>query len=296
MSMLLIKGTFRAMGSKPDGDTIPFTPDDVSDWKRVPGNHPVLPKADGRASIRLEAIDALETHYGSEDSGGVQHQPLDLAHQAADELLTWLGFTQIVRDPDETISSTTPETVPGFILTSGADIFGRCVALVGRRIPPAFNGYEIEVDERQLKKTANHHLVSLGLAYPTFYTGFPEPLRASLTLAAQAARNSIPKKGVWSRDLTTEGAEVTGMSSLTADNGAVILPKLFRRLKDYLDLAPAAPALSCFRAFLGGAADRFYLQGQPEPLTGLHHIVEIDAAGQTLKMTRPVEDITFDEK
>ncbi len=66
---------------------------------------------------------------------------------------------------------------------------------------------------------------------------------------------------MWSRDLTTEGAEVTGMSSLTADNGAVILPKLFRRLKDYLDLAPAAPALSCFRAFLGGAADRFYLQG-----------------------------------
>ncbi|MET8755982.1 nuclease [Streptomyces sp. NPDC004667] len=295
MSMLLIRGTFRATGSKPDGDTIPFTPDNVADWKRVPGDHQVLPKADGHASIRLEAIDALETHYGDDESG-VQHQPLDLAHRAADELLTWLGFTQFVRDDRETITSTTPETVPGFILTGGADIFGRCVALVGRRIPPAFNGYEIEVDERQLRNTANHHLVSLGLAYPTFYTGFPEPLRASLTLAAQAAKSSTPKKGVWDRDRTTDGAEVTGMSSLTADTGAVILPKLFRRLKDYLDLAPAAPTLGCFRAYLAGAADRFYLQGQPEPLTGLHHIVEIDAAGQTLKMTHPVEDITFDEK
>ncbi|MFF1343759.1 thermonuclease family protein [Streptomyces sp. NPDC058290] len=295
MSMLLIRGTFRASGFQPDGDTIPFTPDNVADWKLVPGSNRVLPKADGHASIRLEAIDALETHYGSEDSpSGVQHQPQGLAHQARDELLTRLGFTNIVREGEsETVKSTTPDTVPGFILTRGADIFGRCVALVGRK-PPVFNGYEIDVDETQLKKTLNYQLIELGLAYPTYYTGFPNHLRDSLTTAAQVARNA--RKGVWENDATLEGAKVTGLSSLTADNGAVILPKLFRRLKDYLDLNLTDPSLAGFPAYLAGAQDdKYYIQGNGKQFTGMHHIVEI-SNGQTVKMTHQSEEITFDEK
>ncbi|WP_328618975.1 MULTISPECIES: thermonuclease family protein [unclassified Streptomyces] len=292
-SMLLIKGTFRAAFSAPDGDTIHFLPDNVADWKLVPGVNRVLPKGDGRAPIRLESIDALETHYGDKDSpSGVQHQPLNLAHQARDELLASLGFTNVVRD-GEFVKSTTPDAVPGFILTRGADIFGRCVALVSKTFPPVFNGYETEVDEDLLKKTANYHMIDLGLAYPTYYAAFPDHLRASLTVAAREARNA--RKGVWAKDATTEGAKVTGMDSLTAETGAVILPKLFRRLKDYLDLNPADPSLACFPAFLAGNSDKFYIQGNPKQFTGMHNIVEI-ANGQTVKMTHQAEEITFDEK
>ncbi|MFD0268378.1 nuclease [Streptomyces sp. NPDC127106] len=248
MSMLLIRGSFKvAGGSRPDGDTLPFIPDDVAEWKLVPGCKRILPAADGRAPVRLEAVDALETHYGSGDQ--VQHQPLKFVHRAADALLTWLGFTHIQRHDDETVT-TVPERVPGYVLTRGTDVHGRCVALVGRRVPPAYSGYWIDVDEKQLVKTANHHLVASGR-----------------------------------------------MSSLTGRNGAVILPKLFRRLKEVLDLdlADPAPSLACFPAFLAGAGDTYRIPQRPKPITGLQHIVEI-GDGHTVRMTHHAEEIVFDEK
>lgn len=294
MSMLLIRGSFRVSAkAEPDGDTVPFVPDDVGEWKLVPGCDKILPEADGHANIRLEGIDALETHYGRHPS--VQHQPLKLAHQAADGLLKWLGFTSVERHDDETVT-TVPAGVPGFILTRGTDIFGRCVAFVGRGTPPAYSGYEIGISEDLLKRTANYHLLSQGLAYPTFYGGLPAYLRDVLSAAAQAARTA--KSGVWAddADVTTKGFKVTGMTSLTADDGAVILPKLFRRLKDYLELDPADPSLTCFPAFLGGAADEFRIQSSPSKLiTGLQHVVEV-TNGHTLKMTCKPEEITFNEK
>ncbi|KUJ64062.1 hypothetical protein ACZ90_62360 [Streptomyces albus subsp. albus] len=294
MSMLLIRGTFKmSEKAKPDGDTVPFIPDNVAEWKLVPGCEKILPAADGHAGIRLEGIDALETHYGQ--GATMQHQPLKLAHQAADELLKWLGFTSVERHEDETVT-TIPASVPGFILTRGTDTFGRCVAFVGRRTPPAYSGYEIGVSEDLLEKTANHHLLSLGLAYPTFYAGLPVYLRDVLSAAAQAARAA--KLGVWAddADVTMKGVKITDMSSLTADNGAIILPKLFRRLKDYLDLDPADPSVACFPAFLGGAADEFRLQSNPSKLiTGLQHVVKV-TNGHTVKMTHRPEEIIFSEK
>lgn len=294
MSMLLIRGTFKVSEkAMPDGDTVPFIPDNVADWKLVPGRKRILPAADGHANIRLEGIDALETHYGG-DYGPDQHQPIDLAHQAADELLKFLGFTDIVRKPDETVTLT-PSSVPGFILTRGTDIYGRCVALVGKGVPPAYTGYEIEVDDHLLKRTANYHLLKLGLAYPTFYTGFPISLRNVLAAAAKQARQATPPLGVWAKDVTQSGAKITGMASLTAKDGAVILPKLFRRLKEYLDLHPTDPSLTCFPSYLGGGADKFHMPPTSKEITGLQHAVEI-TNGNTVKMTHQPEEIIFVEK
>jgi endonuclease YncB( thermonuclease family) len=294
MSMLLIKGSFKVSETaKPDGDTVPFIPDNVADWKLVPGCKPILPAADGHANIRLEGIDALETHYGG-SYGPDQHQPIELAHQAADELLKWLGFTSIVRKADETVTLT-PTSVPGFILTQGTDIYGRCVALVGRGAPPGCTGYEINVDDALLKKTANHYLLSLGLAYPTFYTGFPVSLRNVLAAAAKQARESTPPLGVWAKDVTQSGVKITGMTSITADDGAVILPKLFRRLKEYLDLHPTDPSLACFASYLGGGADKFHMPPTSKEITGLQQAIEI-TNGNTVKMTHQPEEIIFVEK
>jgi endonuclease YncB( thermonuclease family) len=294
MPMLVIKGSFKVSEkAKPDGDTVPFIPDNVADWKLVPGCEPILPAADGHANVRLEGIDALETHYGG-PYGPDQHQPIGLAHQAADELLKFLGFTSIVRNPDETVTLT-PADVPGFILTRGTDVYGRCVALVGRGGPPGCSGYEINVDDALLKKTANYHLVSLGLAYPTFYTGFPVSLRKVLAAAAQQARQSTPPLGVWARDVTQSGVKITKMASLTADDGAVILPKLFRRLKEYLDLNPTDPSLACLPSFLGGGADKFHMPPDSKEITGLQHAIEI-TNGNAVRMTHQPEEIIFVEK
>ncbi|MFG2486038.1 thermonuclease family protein [Streptomyces virginiae] len=291
--MLLIRGSFRVNGgTKPDGDTVPFIPDDVADWRLVPGCTGVLPKADGRVSVRLEGIDALETHYTNGSYGPERRQPLKLAREAADALLTWLHFTSIQWHDDGTVT-TTPDKVPGYILTSGTDMFGRCVALVGRGTPPAYSGYRIDVDRKKLERTANHHLLSLGLVYPTFYEGLPVDLREILRAAAVEAKESTPPKGLWAKDVTVEGAEIDGICSITDDDtGVVILPKLFRRLKDYFDFDPENCSLAGFRAFLAGAGDTFRILPDDEELMGLHRVVEI-TEDQILRMTHPSEDLLF---
>jgi hypothetical protein len=90
MPMRCIAGTFRIVGSEPDGDSIRFYPADASQWELVPGPHTVRTNAQGGAQLRLDAVDALETHYAPR-GGRQSHQPLPFAHQAGRELLRWLG-------------------------------------------------------------------------------------------------------------------------------------------------------------------------------------------------------------
>ncbi|MEV7891952.1 nuclease, partial [Streptomyces sp. NPDC088357] len=181
MPMLLIKGFYDVKGSQPDGDTVAFTADDPSQWSLVGGGlgRAVEHSATGRAKLRLDAIDALETHYGANRV----HQPLQFAHAARDELLNWLGFTDVQRRPDESVTAATPETVPGFVLTRGSDVHGRCIALAGRGTAPGTSGLEIDVDVTVLRTTVNHHLLTSGLVYPTFYRSLFTSLRVEMATA-----------------------------------------------------------------------------------------------------------------
>jgi hypothetical protein len=81
--MFLITGSFGITGAQPDGDSIRFTPDDPAQWDLITRPNRVKRHASGAAQLRLNAIDALETHYGSPRT----HQPVDLAHAASDQLL-----------------------------------------------------------------------------------------------------------------------------------------------------------------------------------------------------------------
>ncbi|MFK0019848.1 nuclease [Streptomyces sp. NPDC090798] len=287
MTMLLIKGSFQVKGTQPDGDTIHFTPDAPGEWDLLrSGGHAVKHDVLGRATLRLDAIDALETHYGAKRV----HQPLRFAHAARDELMAWLGFTNVQQGPDETVTAATPDAVPGSVLTSGADVHGRCVALVGRGTDRSISGVDVAVDVDMLRSTANHHLLTAGLVYPTFYRGLLPSLRTELTAATLQARTA-PGQGLWPSDATTSGAKVTALSSLTDD--VVILPKLFRRLVDYLKLDDN-PSLTCFPAYLAGVQDHFTILSTGQRCAGLHSVVEI-SNGQTLRMTQPPEDLVFDE-
>ncbi|MFD0526643.1 hypothetical protein ACFQ1I_04260 [Kitasatospora arboriphila] len=127
--MMLIKGHYQIKDFEPDGDTVHFLPDDPGFWLELPGDHKIERDPHGGAALRLDGIDAPETHYQGVGPDFV-HQPLDLgAHAARDALLTWLGFTDVTQGADERVTSATPETVPGFVLASGADAFGRCIAM-----------------------------------------------------------------------------------------------------------------------------------------------------------------------
>jgi hypothetical protein len=285
--MLLIEGTYRVLGAQPDGDSVRFYPNDPAEWTLVDPPHRVRRNAGGGAQLRLDGIDALETHYTA-SSLGVLHQPLGYAHQAAGELLSWLGFTGVRRDGTEKVTAATPDQTPGYVLTRGADMYGRCVALVGRGPAPAASGSRVPVDGKLLRRTANYRLTRRGLVYPTFYRKLYPDLRAELAAAVGKAR---PGTGLWPLDVTQSGADVEGVASLTGS--LVILPKLFRRLADYLALNNGDPSLAGFHAYLAQRDDRLYILSTGH-WSGLDYVV--DVRGQTVHLTTAPEDLVFDER
>jgi hypothetical protein len=95
---------------------------------------------------------------------------------------------------------------------------------------------------------------------------------------------------VWPGEKTTAGFDVTGLDVL--ENDVVIVPKLFRRLVDYLNLGD--DSMAGFPAFLDQAADKFFILSTDHSTTGLDAVVEV--TGNTVKMTYPIEDLVFDEK
>lgn len=285
MPMLCLAGTFRILDTEPDGDSIRFYPDDPTHWARVPGIHQVRTNAGGGAQLRLDAIDALETHYAPR-GGTPLHQPLEFAHKASDELLRWLGFRGVTRD-GEKVTAATPAELPGFLLTQGADLYGRCVAFVGRGDAPGESGAQIRVNLALLRRTANHRLVTIGLAYPTFYLKLFPDLRAEL---AKQARNARPATGLWAGDRTQKGVAVANLTTLTDE--AILLPKLFRRLVDYLDLNANDPALDGFLAYLAQRGDPVFILPTGH-YTNFDFVVRVD--GQTVRLTTEPEDLVFQE-
>ncbi|MFI7700532.1 hypothetical protein [Nonomuraea sp. NPDC049480] len=287
MPMLVIEGTYKVVGARPDGDSVRFYANRPDHWNLVGGPHRVRLNAAGGAQLRLDGIDSLETHYSTED--GEVHQPLEQGQAAAQELLAWLGFTSVSRDPRETVTSAEPAKVPGYILTRGADIHGRCVAIAGRGPAPGESGGSIDVDVNLLRTTANHHLLLEGAAYPTFYRKLYIDLRDELTAVTAQARSR--GAGLWPQDVTQTGAKIQGMDSLTDD--VTIMPKLFRRLADYLALGDGAPSLGGFKDYLDARDDRLFVLSRGQ-WTGFDTLV--DVIDGTVRLTRPPEDLVFDER
>src|SRR5215813_15171280 len=105
MPLYLIRGQYRIVHSEPDGDSVHFFPDDAEAFTKLHINAHL--GAGGAAQLRLDAIDALETHYTPPAHGAsTMHQPLDLAHAAGAKLLDLLGFTNVVRDGEMVVSAT----------------------------------------------------------------------------------------------------------------------------------------------------------------------------------------------
>lgn len=285
MPLRLVRGRFRVQGSEPDGDSVKFLPDDRAALAvAAPGVHL---GAGGGAQLRLDAIDALETHY-SPPAGQRTHQPSGLAHAAADSLLAQLGFTHVER-AGETITASEPAETPGHILTRFADTHGRPVAVVFAGDPTEPDGTLVHLDPDRLTTSANHRLLADGLAYPTYYSRLYPDLREALTTAVAQARAA--RTGIWALDATTSGVTIDLPTTLA--ESAVILPKLFRRLVDYLALGAEDLALDGFLAFLSVREDRLFILSTRHA-TGLDTIVEV--TGQTVRLTRPPEDLVFIEQ
>jgi endonuclease YncB( thermonuclease family) len=286
MSLYLIKGHYRIVHGAPDGDSVHFIPDDPEAFTSL--HLTVHLGGGGAAQLRLDAIDALETHYTPATHGaGTLHQPLELAHAAGARLLDLLGFTSVVRS-GETVTSSVPDATPGYILTRFADKYGRPVSLAytGTADHPDLTGVFTDTD--LLRASVNYQLLAEGLVYPTFYSQLYPNLRTALTTAADKARSA--KEGVWASDATTSGAIIHALTDVT--DQLVIMPKLFRRLAGYFALSAGDVSLAGFPAFLASNDDRLYVISEAHA-TGFDNIVTVD--GQTVRLTHDITDLIFVE-
>jgi hypothetical protein len=286
MPFTLIKGTFHVRGYSPDGDSVRFRPDDPDLLRRLGG-----PRAEANnrnhTQLRIEAIDALETHYQPEGGGGVYHQPLELAERSQDELFRFLGISGVVWDGRRNTVIEADDGVRGHVLSRATDKYRRPISFVfpGDRAEDE-DGAPVFLDPALLRASWNWRALRQGLAYPTYYSELFEDLRAEATAAVAAARQE--ELGVWAEDVTTEGFEAGSVAALTEE--LVILPKLFRRLLTYL-VRTGGP--EGFKGALEAAREPV-LDLRTVNFTHFDTFLEQPGDGARMGLTRRPEELVFD--
>jgi len=246
----------RHVGSRPDGDSIWFLPDNPRLLEDIAGRSAEL-NAGGFAQLRIEGIDALELHYKSNSN----HQSTAPTVAARDHLLEQAGFSLAdmeyapSADIPTYVRHTRPVVARAHILCRTIDPFNRPVSFLFADNSPERSGADIFLDADLMDQSLNAELARAGHVYPGYYSarmdngervgGLPGDLRAHLTqLITQARANQA---GVWATDSTTAGAPVTNASDLT---NLAIWPKLYRRLVSYFSDAGAQAPLDGFIAWL----------------------------------------------
>ncbi|WP_239377316.1 MULTISPECIES: lamin tail domain-containing protein [unclassified Frankia] len=217
-------------GPEPDGDTVKFLPDTPALVERLPRRSGRPPGINGHGiSVRLEAIDALETHFGE------THQELAGANAARDELLRLLGFTNIVFFPDlpNNVQSADQDSLRGHVLSNGIDGNGRLIAFVYPGEHPGPDGASVFADNALIDQSVNAALLTTGHVYPAFYATLPAALRNHLAGISRAARAARDAAGLWPRATADPNGAAT-IANLADLQQLVLWPKLFRRIVPYL--------------------------------------------------------------
>ena len=217
--MLSLRGELVVVGKSPDGDSIRFIPRTPSLLRSLAGGERVDPSADGSVQLRLDGIDAPETHYNG------LAQPL--AEPARAELLAWCGFSDVRWDGDQ-VSAATPAAIPAAVLSALVDPNGRPIVLllVGRRA--AAGRRDGDARRRRGRRTSRWRRP----ARPTGRSTRP-PTRRSATRCS-SPRSRRARRGAASGRATRAPASSCARRPRSARDGALILPKLFRRCSDYL--------------------------------------------------------------
>jgi endonuclease YncB( thermonuclease family) len=276
-------------GPEPDGDTIKFAP-------ASPALVDTLPRVSGRApdlnsrgiSVRLEAIDALETHFAE------AHQELAGANGARDRLLSELGFRDVTffADLPNKVQSASRDALPGHVLSNGIDANGRMIGFVFEGVADEPDGSRVFLDAARVDRSVNARLLAAGQAYPAFYATLPGDLRAHLADVSRAARAARSPAGIWPRS-TADPDAAASVADLPALEELVLWPKLFRRIVPYL--AAGFSDFDAFDAWLRADPtdrdDALFLLDRLER-GNLHDVVR--ARGQTVQLTVWPEDFIIE--
>mgnify|MGYP003390264115 FL=1 len=276
----VIAGTFHVKGFSPDGDSIRFQARDQSHWEFFTWKGDAAKKKDDkRKQLRVESIDALETHYEG------YHQPRTFALAALESLLELIGIKNVIYSLSQTKIVDADDGKSGFIASASIDPFGRPVSYVFPKSSNLTDGAMVDSNSLPIEDSLNFELAREGLVYPTFYIGtdrvFAEKIRA---VVARARRT---KRGIWSIDRTSD---FTLYDIRTLQEDILILPKLFRRLVKFFDNNSDFGMLS---DYMKRQKDKLELWDgtKKESLADLMKI-----SGRRIQMKTPVEDILFNPK
>jgi hypothetical protein len=286
MPFKVIKGTFHVVSYSPDGDSLKLKPDDPALIRSLPGARPNTLNSRGHCQLRVEAIDSLETHYNVGSTS--LNQPLTHAYPAIDRLMDFVGITNVVWNTGHRTVVSANDGTRGYILTREAEENGRPVAFVFAGDPPEPDGDDVRLDVPRLLHSYNYAAVAEGYAYPTFYEGLFSDLRDALAQASAQARSQ--NLGLWRVDATHGGFDVNDLSDIT-DRHA-ILPKLFRRLSQYMVSRGSARG---FKAWLASRPERVLDLGNNN-FTHFDNFIEETPLGGNrvrIRMTSQPETMVF---
>jgi endonuclease YncB( thermonuclease family) len=274
----VIAGTFHVKGFQPDGDSIRFQANNQANWDFFTWETEA-DKNSKKKQLRVEAIDALETHYEG------YHQPRAFALAALESLLELLQINSVTYSLGLTQIVDANDGKAGFIASASVDRFGRPVSYVFPKNVPLTDGAVVDSASLPVEESINFQLAREGLVYPTFYTTTDRVFAEKIRSVVSRARTT--KRGIWSIDRTSDFM-LLDIRTLQEDN--LIMPKLFRRLVGFYD------NYSDF----GKLAD--YMKKQKDNLvlwdgTKKKSLADLMSfSGRRLQMKTPVEDILFSPK
>ena len=236
MKYLLIKGTLHVVGYSPDGDSMMFKAANPAVWDGLESENKSLfeeklAKDNGAVQLRLQGIDALETHFapmplptppdlkpkekgkeGKPVPGGYK-QPAEIGRIATEGFMWLLGVkkaewrkfgktTWIAKACFEQngqlvwLDKKQEDAIPAYIVTSDIEKNGRPIAWVFPGDTPDPDGTELTKDmlSSRLEKSVNYQLLRNGLVYPYLFMTLAGKLRDKLIEAVRLAQSDALQK------------------------------------------------------------------------------------------------------
>ncbi len=273
----IIRGTFHVKGFQPDGDSIRFRADKSERWKSFTWKNKSFRK-EPLVQLRLEGIDALETHYNG------YHQPRTFGIGALEKLLEYLGITQIEYSLSLRTIVNAQDAVPGCIAVATIDAFNRPVCLAFPANVSLNDGDILDAAQVPIEASVNYQMCLEGIVYPTFYTTTDAAIVRAITSATKTARES--RRGFWVIDRT---AKFSFYDVRTIYDDILILPKLFRRITAFCERHSDIRELP---AYLAADKDWVYLSDGSK--TSLDQLLSV--RGRLVEMKRQPEEVFFELK
>ncbi len=225
--------------------------------------------------IRLEGIDAVETHYNG------YSQPRAFGLGALEKMLEYLGIQWVSYSLSARTIVSAQDGVAGFIAVATIDDFNRPICLAFPGNVDLTDGDELDAEHLPIYQSVNYQMCLEGLVYPTFYTTTDPEIVQYITEATQLARDN--RRGFWVID-RTNGFPLWDIRTIYDD--VLIMPKLFRRLtafcENYNELSELVPYLK---------RDKDPIRLTDGSLTTLDQLIRV--TGRYIQLLKQPEEMLF---